>query len=163
MSEISVRHHFPHKLVLRCEHKSYILKSLNTCRIFDLKISTSEMDSQWVILLVVIEVNFLSEVTLSFRITPNSNNALFYPLKETFLNLLSHNFVLTNGYFKLSPYSPKVTLSLSHSQSLAGHHQPKRLYSHSYWLVIFCTTNSSRVLARERWQTVENSWKISQY
>ena len=32
-----------------------------------------------------------------------------------------------------------------------------RVYSHSYWLVIFCTTNSSRVLARERWQTFENS------
>ena len=34
-----------------------------------------------------------------------------------------------------------------------------RMYSHSYWLVIFCTSNSSRVLARERWQTFENSWK----
>ena len=35
-----------------------------------------------------------------------------------------------------------------------------RVYSHSYWLVIFCTTNSSRVLARrERWQTFDNSWK----
>ena len=32
-----------------------------------------------------------------------------------------------------------------------------RVYSHSYWLVIFCTTNSSRVLERERWQTFENS------
>ena len=31
------------------------------------------------------------------------------------------------------------------------------VYSHSYWLVSFCTTNSSRVLARERWQTFENS------
>ena len=30
-----------------------------------------------------------------------------------------------------------------------------RVYSHSYWLVISCTTNSSRVLARERWQTFE--------
>ena len=28
---------------------------------------------------------------------------------------------------------------------------------------IFCTTNSSRVLARERWQTFENSWKKTQY
>ena len=34
-----------------------------------------------------------------------------------------------------------------------------RVYSHSYWLVIFCTTNCSRVLARERWETFENSWK----
>ena len=34
-----------------------------------------------------------------------------------------------------------------------------RVYSHSYWLVIFCTANSSRVLARERWQSFENSWK----
>ena len=32
-----------------------------------------------------------------------------------------------------------------------------RVYSHSYWLVIFGTTNSSRELAR--WQTFENSWK----
>ena len=38
-----------------------------------------------------------------------------------------------------------------------------QVYSHSYWLVIFCTTNSSRVLARERWQTYENSWKKTQY
>ena len=32
-----------------------------------------------------------------------------------------------------------------------------RGYSHSHWLIIFCTTNSSRLLARERWQTFENS------
>ena len=33
-----------------------------------------------------------------------------------------------------------------------------RVYSHYNWLVIFCTTNISRVLARrERWQTLENS------
>ena len=38
-----------------------------------------------------------------------------------------------------------------------------RVYSLSYWLVIFCTTNSSRVLARERWQIFENSWKKTQY
>ena len=34
-----------------------------------------------------------------------------------------------------------------------------RVYSPSYWLEIFCTTNSSRVLARKRWQTFENCWK----
>ena len=34
-----------------------------------------------------------------------------------------------------------------------------QVYRYSYWLVIFCTTNSSRLLARERWQTFENSWK----
>ena len=33
------------------------------------------------------------------------------------------------------------------------------VYSHSYWLVILWTTNSSRVLARKRWQIFENSWK----
>ena len=33
------------------------------------------------------------------------------------------------------------------------------VYSHSYWLAIFCTTNSSPVLARERSQNIENSWK----
>ena len=38
-----------------------------------------------------------------------------------------------------------------------------RVYSHSYWLVIFCTTKSSRVLTRERRQTFENSWKKTQY
>ena len=38
----------------------------------------------------------------------------------------------------------------------------QRNASRSHWLVIFCTTNSSRVLARERWQTFENSWKITQ-
>ena len=32
-----------------------------------------------------------------------------------------------------------------------------------YWLEIFCTTNSSRVLARERWKTFENSWEKTQY
>ena len=39
----------------------------------------------------------------------------------------------------------------------------EQVYSHSYWLEIFCTTNSSRVLARERRQTFENSWKKTQY
>ena len=34
-----------------------------------------------------------------------------------------------------------------------------RVYSHSYWMLTFCTTNSSRVLARQRWQTFENNWK----
>ena len=34
-----------------------------------------------------------------------------------------------------------------------------RVYSHFYGLVVFCTTNHSQVLARERWQTFENSWK----
>ena len=38
-----------------------------------------------------------------------------------------------------------------------------RVYSHSYWLAILSTTYSSRVLARERWQTLENSWKKTQY
>ena len=38
-----------------------------------------------------------------------------------------------------------------------------RVYSHSYCLVIFCTTNSIRVLARERWKTFEISWKKTQY
>ena len=38
------------------------------------------------------------------------------------------------------------------------------VYIHSYWLATFCTTNSSRVLAKERWQTLENSWrKKTQY
>ena len=39
--------------------------------------------------------------------------------------------------------------------------RPSKLYY--YWLVIFCTTNSSRVLARERWQTFENSWEKTLY
>ena len=38
-----------------------------------------------------------------------------------------------------------------------------RVYNHSSWLVIFCTTNKSRVLAGERWQIFENSWKETQY
>ena len=38
-----------------------------------------------------------------------------------------------------------------------------RVYSPSYWLAIFCTTNNSRVLAREGWQNFENSWKKTQY
>merc|ERR1712105_56655 len=38
-----------------------------------------------------------------------------------------------------------------------------RVYSHSYWLVIFCTTNNSRVLARERWLSFENSREKTQY
>ena len=31
------------------------------------------------------------------------------------------------------------------------------VYSYSYWLVIFSTTNISRALARERWQTFEKN------
>ena len=38
-----------------------------------------------------------------------------------------------------------------------------RAYSHYCLLVIFCTTNSSRVLVRESWQTFENSCKKTQY
>ena len=38
-----------------------------------------------------------------------------------------------------------------------------RVYIHSYWQVIFCTTNSSRGLAKEMWKTFENSWKKTQY
>ena len=34
-----------------------------------------------------------------------------------------------------------------------------RVYSHSYWLTIFCTTNSSPVLSNERPQNIENSWE----
>ena len=39
----------------------------------------------------------------------------------------------------------------------------KAFKAHSHWLVIYCTTNSSRVLARERWQTFENSLEKTQY
>ena len=38
-----------------------------------------------------------------------------------------------------------------------------RVYSRSYWPVFFCTTNRSRVLARESWQTFENYRKNPQY
>ena len=38
-----------------------------------------------------------------------------------------------------------------------------RMYSHSYWLANFCTTNSSSVLARERWQNNENSREKTQF
>ena len=44
-------------------------------------------------------------------------------------------------------------------RDLQGSLNAMRVYSRSYWLVLFCTTNSSQVLARERWQTFENSWK----
>ena len=37
------------------------------------------------------------------------------------------------------------------------------VYSHPYRLAIFCTTNSSTVLARERSQNIENSWKKTQW
>ena len=32
-----------------------------------------------------------------------------------------------------------------------------RVYGHYYLLVVFCTTNSSQEVARERWQSFENS------
>ena len=38
-----------------------------------------------------------------------------------------------------------------------------RVYSNSYWMVIFCTTNNSRVQARERWLNFENSLKKKLY
>ena len=34
-----------------------------------------------------------------------------------------------------------------------------QVYSHSNWLAIFCATNCSPVLARERWQNTRNSSK----
>ena len=48
------------------------------------------------------------------------------------------------------------------SQFIASHalHVGDRLvYGHYYWLAIFWTTNNSPVLARERLQSFENSWK----
>ena len=35
----------------------------------------------------------------------------------------------------------------------------QRVYTHSYWLTIFCTTNGKQVLAKERWQNFENYCK----
>ena len=37
------------------------------------------------------------------------------------------------------------------------------VYSHSYWLIIFCTINRSRVPVRERRQTLEDSWGRTQH
>ena len=34
-----------------------------------------------------------------------------------------------------------------------------RVYSQNYWLTIFCTTNRSPVLAKERSQNIKHSWK----
>ena len=31
------------------------------------------------------------------------------------------------------------------------------VFHNSHWVVFFCTTNSRRVVTRERWQTFENS------
>ena len=55
--------------------------------------------------------------------------------------------------FTANPYSPT---SLKETCKALN---AMRVYNHSFWLVIVCTTNSSRVLARERWQSFENSWK----
>ena len=64
---------------------------------------------------------------------------------------------LVFSQFTTTPHSPLSLQGTFKALNALG------VYSHSYWLVIFGTTNSSRVLARERWQTYENSWKKTQY
>ena len=52
--------------------------------------------------------------------------------------------------------SGKIVFFQNSLQLLPCLHRCKR---NSYWLEIFGTTNKSRELARESWQTFENSWK----
>ena len=48
---------------------------------------------------------------------------------------------------------------ITNLQSLTNTFEVMRVYSHSYWLALFCTTNNSPVLAREKSQNTGNLWK----
>ena len=88
-------------------------------------------------------------------------------LKSTLWELYGQGNIHPPEYKEYTGCSGKIVFFTIHcSPSLAyivvrvlqSSQRKASVYSHSYWLAIFCTTNSSRVLARERWQTFENSW-----
>ena len=85
-------------------------------------------------------------------------------LKHSFHVIHSHSLVLQGVQEKLCFFTIHCNPSPAYIavRDLQSS-QRNAVYNYSYWLVIFCTTNSSRVLARERWQTFENSWKKTQY
>ena len=56
--------------------------------------------------------------------------------------------------FFLNPLQPTARLHIDDEPLNAS-----RVCIQSYWLAIFLTTNSSRVLASQRWQNTEHSWK----
>ena len=84
-----------------------------------------------------------------------------HPLKRLFLLFLMFSTGCSGKIVFFAPFTatpPSPTLLKETFKALNA----MRVNSHSYWLanlVNFCTTNSSSVLARERWQTFENSWK----
>jgi len=81
---------------------------------------------------------------------------VFSFLEFAFLSSLKYTGCSGKNKFFHNSLKP-LPLSLMAARDLQSSHRNASV--HSYWLVIFCTTKSSRVLARERWQTFKNSWK----
>ena len=117
-----------------------------------------------------VELGFNYYLPVVFRVKLNS---LYL---EIFSIILQNKISLSNKgkalLFLVQGVQEKLSFLHNSLQPLPRLHRRKRpsklsnamrVYSHSYWLVIFCVTNSSRVLERKRWQTLENSWKKTQY
>ena len=95
---------------------------------------------------------------------PFNYSKIHYFLKEQFGKMAS-NLCGTWCSEKLCFFKMHFNPSLAYItvRDLESSQRNSNVHCRSYWLVIFCTTNSSRVLARERWQTLKNSWKNTQY
>ena len=96
---------------------------------------------------------------------PSSVKKFYYVITMYIITAALRSFfvqlILQNDYLKGVPnplqHIPRLHIAAKKSLDIMF------VYSHSYWLVFFCTTNGSRVLMKERWQTFENSWKKTQY
>ena len=98
-------------------------------------------------------VNFLIKQGASTNNLKEMNSILFSLLIQIGQGDLATGCSLNIVYFIIhcNPSLPYIAL-----RDLKALNE-MQVYSHSYWLVIFSTTNSCRVLARDRWQTFKNS------
>ena len=77
--------------------------------------------------------------------------------KNSFIRSFKNIFKTNAGcsgkimFFHISLQNP--SLACIAVRYLQSSHRNASVHSHSFWLIIFWTTNSNRVLARERWQT----------
>ena len=75
----------------------------------------------------------------------------------------------SNAYLYIQSIQEKLCFFTNHCNPSLAYIAVRDLHSSQHnssvqsLLLTFCTTNNSRVLVRERWQTFENSWKKTQY
>ena len=110
----------------------------------------------------------MAESRLQYRGCPPAAFCLFWPTAD---DMFPRAYVETYER-EHTGCSGKIVFFLNSLQPLPRLHcckRPSKLSTQCectvtpFLLVIFCTTNSSRVLAREGWQTFENYWEKTQY